>query len=153
MPASDPAPAVVNARTHSGLSIELRSAVLLLARRIRQERSDEQTTHSEYSVLALLQHHGPLTPGGLAEYEQVQPPSMTRTLGNLEKKGFIERAEHPGDRRQVVVEVTTPGEAVVNETRRRRDAWLAPRLAALDPQQRATLAEAAQIMRTMINAR
>lgn len=148
-----PAPVTPAARTRSGLSIELRSAVLLLARRIRQQRGDEQTTHSEYSVLAVLQHHGPLTPGRLAEYEQVQRPSMTRTLGNLEKKGLIERADHPGDRRHVMVELTASGEAVVLETRRRRDAWLAPRLAALDPQQRATLAEAAQIMRTMIDAR
>ncbi|WP_111719177.1 MarR family winged helix-turn-helix transcriptional regulator [Homoserinimonas sp. OAct 916] len=137
-------------RTRAGLSIELRSAVLLLARRIRQERSDEQITHSEYSVLAILQHYGPLTSGKLAEHEQVQPPSMTRTLGNLEKKGFVKRAEDPDDRRQVVVDLTPAGSTIVEDTRRRRDAWLARRLDALDSQQRATLADAAQILRVMI---
>jgi len=37
----------------------------------------------------------------------------------------------------------------VVETRRRRDAWLAPRLAALTPDERRTLADATEILRKL----
>lgn len=132
-----------------GLTLELGGAVLQLARRIRQERSDEAITLSEFSVLALLDRHGPTTPTRLAEHEQIQPPSMTRTLANLIQKGYVTKSEHPTDRRQVLVVLTNPGKTIVKETRRRRDAWLARRLTRLEPEQRAVLADAARIMRTM----
>ena len=41
--------------------------------------------------------------------------------------------------------VTDRGAAVVYETRKRRDAWLAKRLAELTPEERATLAAASRI--------
>jgi DNA-binding MarR family transcriptional regulator len=136
----------------SSLSIDLRSAVLRLARRIRQERSDEAITPSEYSVLGVLGHKGSMTPRQLADHEQITPPSMTRTLANLEHKGYVAKASHPTDRRQVLVQLTDAGVAIVAATRSRRDAWLARRLAALEPEQRTVLAEAARIISTLNSA-
>lgn len=128
----------------------MRGAILLLGRRIRQERSNDAITLSEFAVLGALDHHGPMTPGKLAEHEQIQPPSMTRTLANLTRKGFVTKTGHPTDRRHVLVALTDAGVDMVKETRRRRDAWLAQRLARLQPEQRAVLAEAARIMRTLV---
>jgi DNA-binding MarR family transcriptional regulator len=136
-------------RRSSNLSIELRSAVLQLARRIRQERSDEAITLSEFAVLAVLGHHGPMTPRTLAGHEQISPPSMTRTITGLAEKGYVAKKQHPTDRRQVLVELTDTGLSIVKETRHRRSAWLSRRLAKLDPDQRATLAEAARIIGIM----
>ena len=51
------------------------------------------------------------------------------------------------DRRKVVIELTPEGRAVVEETVRRRDAWLESVLTELTPRQRKTLAAAAAIMR------
>ena len=133
----------------STLSIDLRSAVLQLARRIRRERSDEAITLSEFAVLGALSHHGPMTPRRLADHEQVQPPSMTRTLANLTTKGCVIKTAHPTDKRRVLVTLTAVGEAMVNETRNRRTAWLSRRLAKLDPEQRAVLADAARIIGIM----
>ena len=130
----------------SSLSIDLRSAVLRLARRIRQERSDEAITPSEYSVLGAIGYYGPMTPRQLADHEQITPPSMTRTLANLEHKGYVAKASHPTDRRRVLVQLTDTGTAIVTATRSRRDAWLARRLATLEPEQRAVLADAARII-------
>lgn len=129
--------------------MDLRSAVLQLARRIRQERSDEAITLSEYAVLGALSKYGQMTPRQLADHEQIQPPSMTRTLTNLTAKGYVSKSEHPTDRRQVLVELTAAGDDIVKETRKRRTAWLSRRLAKLEPEQRAVLADAARIMRIM----
>ena len=57
-----------------------------------------------------------------------------------------------GDGRKVVVEVTDSGRALVTETRRRRDAWLNKRLRTLSPEQRATLSEAAAILRELADS-
>jgi DNA-binding MarR family transcriptional regulator len=140
-----PAPA----RRSSSLAMELRSAVLQLARRIRQERSDEAITLSQFAVLGVLDHHGPMTPRKLADHEQIRPPSMTRTLTALADKGYVVKTQHPTDRRQVLIALTDAGLGIVKETRHRRSAWLSRRLAKLEPEQRATLAEAARIFAIM----
>lgn len=131
----------------AGLAADLRVAVLRTARRLRLEKSDADLTDSQFSVLALLDRDGPQTPRALAGYERVQPPSMTRTVAALADAGLVVRSEHPDDGRQVVVTLTEAGAAVVRETRRRRDAWLARRLAELTPDERATLAAAGDILR------
>jgi len=64
----------------------------------------------------------------------------------------VTRTEHPSDRRQVLVSVTDAGAATVRETRRRRDAWLARRLAALPADEREVLARAADILRRIADS-
>lgn len=48
--------------------------------------------------------------------------------------------------RQVLVSITPAGESEVRETRRRRDEWLAGRLATLDPEERELLARATVLL-------
>ncbi len=127
------------------LAADLRVSVMRLARRLRQQRSDDDISTGQYSVLGALVVHGPKTPRELADYEKVQPPSMTRTLNCLVDAGLVSRTDHPADGRQVLMAVTEKGAAVVYETRKRRDAWLAKRLAELTPDERATLAAASRI--------
>ncbi|HST86059.1 MAG TPA: MarR family transcriptional regulator [Kineosporiaceae bacterium] len=131
---------------------ELRVSLLKVARRLRAEKSDQELTDGQFSVLAVLDRNGPLTPRALAEYERVQPPSMTRTLSRLLDRGLVDRAGDPTDRRQVIVRLTDSGTLAVQETRRRRDAWLARRLAELEPKERAVLAEASEILRRIADS-
>jgi len=128
------------------LAGELRIALVRSTRRLRMERSSTEITDGQHSVLAALSKLGPLTPGHLADREHVQPPSMTRTVAALVAAGLVARGVHPTDRRQVLVTITSAGEQEVRETRRRRDAWLAQRLAGLTLAERATLAEATEIL-------
>jgi DNA-binding MarR family transcriptional regulator len=121
-------------------------AIMRTSRRLRQERSTDDVTPGQYSVLAVLDRQGPLTPRELAAFEKVQPPSMTRTVAALADLGLVGRTEHPTDGRQVLVSLTPEGQVVVRETRRRRDAWLARRLAELTPAERETLAAAAALL-------
>ena len=134
------------------LAAELRVALMKAVRRLRAEKSDADLTDGQYSVLAVLDRLGPRTPGEIAAHERVQPPSMTRTVAALAGLGLVTRTEHPADRRQVLVALTDSGAATVRETRRRRDAWLARRLAALTPADRDVLARAAEILRRIADS-
>jgi DNA-binding MarR family transcriptional regulator len=136
----------------ASLAAELRVSLMRAVRRLRAEKSDQDLTDTQYAVLALLDRRGPMSPGELAEHERVQPPSMTRTVAALVELGLVTRTAHPVDRRQVVVALVAEGEAVVRETRRRRDVWLARRLAELTPRERQVLAEASEILRRVAAA-
>ena len=147
MPAEAARPARVDSASASTLAV----SVMRLARRLRQER-DTDLTATQLSALGSIRRHGPLTIGALAAHERVQPPSMTRTVGCLVDRGLVTRSDHPLDGRQVVVCITDAGRDVVARTRRRRDAWLARRLAALPPGERATLAAASEILRRIADS-
>jgi DNA-binding MarR family transcriptional regulator len=130
----------------AALAADLRVALMRSVRRIRQEKSSEAITDGQYSVLGVLEGRGAMTPRELAEHEHVQPPSMTRTVNALAEAGLVSRSDHPDDGRQVLVALTEAGSAEVRRTRRRRDAWLAQRLADLTPEERDVLARAGDIL-------
>jgi DNA-binding MarR family transcriptional regulator len=130
----------------TALASSLRLAVMRLARRMRLERADTSLSISQLAALATLERHGPLTPGELASYEKVQPPSMTRVAASLEAAGLVTRTAHPSDGRQVLLAASPAGSALLKEDRRRREAWLAQQLRALDADDRAVLHKAAAIL-------
>ncbi len=132
--------------TDPALASSLRLAVMRLSRRLRAERADTSLSLTQLSALATLDRHGELAPGELAAQERVQPPSMTRVVGTLEAAGLVARAAHPSDGRQVRLRVTAAGHALLEEDRRRRDAWLAQRLRDLPPADLAVLRQAAAVL-------
>src|SRR5215469_12420069 len=121
-------------RTDAGLATALRISVSRLARRLRAQRTTSGMTEAVLSETEL------------AEHEKVQPPSMTRVIAVLEERNLVLRSPHPTDRRQVILTVTEEGQAVVQRVRRRKDAWLARRLAELTAEERATLRAAVPIL-------
>jgi DNA-binding MarR family transcriptional regulator len=138
-------------RSDTGLATALRISVSRLARRLRVERlmpelAEPALSDTQLAALATLERHGAMSPGDLAEHEKVQPPSMTRVIAALVDWKLVTRAPHPTDRRQVILTVTREGRSLVQKVRRRKEAWLARRLAELSPQERAILREAAPIL-------
>jgi DNA-binding MarR family transcriptional regulator len=137
-------------RTQAGLASYLAVSVSRLSRRLRKERHSELSA-TQLSALGTLMRKGPITVGALARYENVQPPSMTRTVNCLEDMGMVVRTPDPDDGRQVLLRVSEPGAQLLTAERKRRDAWLAQRLKELDPQDRAVLREAAVILERLAN--
>jgi DNA-binding MarR family transcriptional regulator len=118
-----------------------------LARRLRQMQDDSlDLTPSQLSAMAVLLNSGDLLMGQLAAQEKVQPPSMTRIVNSLEARGYVERRPEPRDHRQCLVALTDPGREVLLANRRRRDQWLAVRLAELDPAEREILRRAVRVL-------
>ena len=128
------------------LASELRVAVMRLARRLRTERPDTGLSLTQIATLGTIDRHGSLTPREIAEHERVQPPSMTRILAGLEALGLILRTPHSHDGRQHLVSLTKAAKDLLREDKRRREAWLAQRLAELTVEERELLAAAAPII-------
>src|SRR4051794_19280652 len=103
----------------------LRPGVMRLSRRLKHQRVDETLSPTEMSVLGTLAQCGSATPGELARKEHVQLPSMTRIVALLEAKGLVRLEPHQEDRRQKVVSQTERAEAMLEESRRKRNSWLA----------------------------
>jgi DNA-binding MarR family transcriptional regulator len=127
------------------LAERLRLAVTRLARRLRQQ-SEVDASPTQLSALSTIEHRGPITLGELAAAERVQPPTITAAVGRLEIQGLVRRRTDENDRRVVWVEITGAGRKVQSRNRSRRAAYLAKRLRALTPEERATLSEATVIL-------
>lgn len=136
-----------NLRTTTGLAHALRPAVMRLARRLRQMQDDALGLNSnQLSAMSVLLNSGDQLMGELAAQEKVQPPSMTRIVNSLEAGGYVARRPDPRDHRQCLVALTESGRQVLLANRRRRDEWLALRLAELDPADREVLRHAVRVL-------
>lgn len=58
---------------------------------------------SDAQFMTLLEVHGPLTPGQLAELTGLRTGTVTGVLDRLERAGFVRRERAPDDRRKVIV--------------------------------------------------
>jgi DNA-binding MarR family transcriptional regulator len=130
----------------------MRISISRLARRLRVEQRlgfdgpDPALSDIQLAALAAMERTGAMTPGELADYEKVQPPSMTRVIAVLEELSLVRRSAHPTDRRQVVLTVTEDGRSLVDRVRRRKEAWLAQRMQELSAQEMEVLRAAAPIL-------
>lgn len=134
-------------RSVVGLADGTRSAVMRLARRLRQVRGDSlELTANQLSAMGVLLTSGDQLIGALASTEKVSPPAMTRIVNGLEERGLVARQPDPGDRRQCLVTLTDTGRQVLLANRRRRSEWLASRITLLSEDDRDVLRRAVGIL-------
>jgi DNA-binding MarR family transcriptional regulator len=79
----------------------------------------------------------------------VAPPSVTKVVNILEAQGLVARAAHAQDRRVALVSLTRDGARLLDESRRRKNQWLAERVSRLDADQRARLAAALDVFEAL----
>jgi DNA-binding MarR family transcriptional regulator len=132
------------------LAGHLRLTLVRTARRLRQEAGGGLSP-SLAAALSTVEQHGPITPSDVAARERIQRPTATRVLARLEEQGLITRTVDPWDRRSSLVEATEAGRALLAELRTRKTAFLASRIEALGPEDRATLERATEILEEMID--
>jgi len=128
----------------------LRLVVARTARRLRQEAGADLSP-SLSSALAAIERHGPVTPSELADHERVQRPTATRVIARLEELGLVDRAADPSDRRSSLISASAAGRTLLRRQRSRKNQYLARRLAALQPDEVATLERAAAILERMLD--
>lgn len=129
----------------------VRTAIVRTARRLRQEAAAETSglTPTSVAALATIERHGPLTPSEIAAIERVKRPTITRTLGCLEREGLIDRAPDPADGRSSLVSVNGAGRERLRRLRGRKNAYLARRMRDLTDEEVETLERAAEILERM----
>lgn len=133
-------------------AVRLRMGVVRTARRLRQEATAEAggLTPTSTAALATIERHGPLTPSELAELERVKRPTITRTLGCLEREGLIDRTPDPADGRSSLIDANPAGRERLRRLRGRKNAYLARRMRDLPAEDVATLERAAEILEEML---
>ena len=134
-----------SAATAADIADRLRLSATRLARRLRKE-STGGLTPSQLSALAAVRNHGPLTLGELADHERVAPPSITKVVAKLEADGLLDRSVDEADRRVSRVRTTKAADALIDENRRRRTAWLTTRIQELTPEEQLRLADALDVL-------
>jgi DNA-binding MarR family transcriptional regulator len=132
------------------IASRLRLSATRLARRLRQE-SGAGLSPSQQSALAVIANHGPLTLGALAEHERIAPPSITKVVSKLECDGLVTRTPDPADRRVCRVAISSEGEALLEESRRRKTAWLTARISELDSDRQRRLSDALDVLDELIS--
>jgi DNA-binding MarR family transcriptional regulator len=125
------------------LAEELRPALLRASRQLRREAQRAGVSALDAQLLNALRKHPGTGVAELAEGEQMTPPSMSGHVKRLAGAGWITRdASDPRDGRRVGLRLTAAGEKALEAIRRRRNDWLAVRLAAMDEKGRSRLADA-----------
>jgi DNA-binding MarR family transcriptional regulator len=133
----------------TSVAAHLRVVVARTARRLRQEAGTDLSP-SQTAALATIERHGPLTPSELATHERIQRPTATRVIARLEEAGLVERAADPTDGRSSLVSMTAEGRALLEQLRANKDAFLARRMDAPDPDELAALERAADILERVL---
>lgn len=89
----------------------------LWQREIKKRLDELDVTHSQYVLLAsllwLTGREGHVTQIDLASHSKIDPMTTSTVLRTLEKKGWVQRAEHPTDTRAKTVVLTPKGTDVV----------------------------------------
>ncbi|HEY5820982.1 MAG TPA: MarR family transcriptional regulator [Propionibacteriaceae bacterium] len=101
--------------------MEVLSRVTRLARHLDRQRAAAFGAHGletwEFDVLAALRRSGEpyqLSPGQLLRQTMVTSGTMTNRVDRLAARGLVDRANHPDDRRGVLVRLTAQGRTSVD---------------------------------------
>lgn len=81
------------------------------------ELADLALAPSEINVLAILAHAPGRSVSEICAEAGSRPSTITSVLDRLERRGHITRATRPGDRRVVVVELTSSGRQAADTIR------------------------------------
>lgn len=116
----------------------LRRAITRMNRKLRYSALSS-VTPAQVSMLASVDKLKNPSLGDLALAEQIQPPSVTRLVKDMELAGLISTAADPLDRRCTRVQLTAHGRKELNVIRQRKTEFLERKLNALSlsDQQRA----------------
>ncbi len=125
------------------LAEALRPAVLRVSRRLRQEAQKVGASALDALLLGMILRRPGVGVCDLADEEKISRPTMSGHIKRLEAAGWVRRITDAEDGRRAGLTVTLAGAEALDQIRRRRNDWLAARLARLTPEARQALADAA----------
>ncbi|MCG6118772.1 MAG: MarR family transcriptional regulator [Aquimonas sp.] len=120
-----------------------------LQRILRALDPTPQLLPAEASALAVLIHGGRMTMGQLATFEDVRPPSMTRTVSALVEKQLVRRMANESDARQTLLEITRQGRTLFDQGQARRLQPLIHAIRALDSTALTRLVDALPVLESL----
>lgn len=101
-------------------------------------------------VMWLLEHHGDLHMGHLAEFLDVSMSNATGIVDRMEERGLVERVRNPDDRRVVEVRLAPAGRVALETIEAVKQDRLRDILSRLSPDQITRVAAALGDLRTAV---
>ncbi|MEO6115409.1 MAG: MarR family transcriptional regulator [Pseudolysinimonas sp.] len=108
-------------------------------------------SHGLLSALAVIAKRGPLRLSDLAQLEGVSAPTMTRTIAELESRGYVTRSPDPVDGRAVLISAADAGTAAILDARTTRAEVVSELLATLNERDAAAIAAALPALERLID--
>jgi DNA-binding MarR family transcriptional regulator len=139
------------ARGSGTLANRLRPVLLRIARELRREIHTLGVTSGQVTLLVQIKRSPGITASELAERERISAPGMSGHISRLETATLIERTRAT-DRRRIGLTLTSAGEQVLEDVRRKRTAWLAEHLKGLSPEERDTIEAALPALEKLLEA-
>lgn len=124
------------------LWVVLHRALRSIEDRLRVQTDAYGLSMTEFAVLEVLLHKGPLPIGEIGERVLRASGSMTYVTDKLVKRGLVARRTSDEDRRRVVAELTDAGRALIEEVFPRHAALVAELAGGLSAEEQARTAEA-----------
>ncbi|MFI0373924.1 MarR family winged helix-turn-helix transcriptional regulator [Actinomadura sp. 1N219] len=124
-------------------SAVLTASRLLVAISVRSLAAvEDAVTLPQFRLLVVLSSQGPLKLVTLAGLLEVNPSTAMRMVDRLAAAGLLDRQASPDSGREVRIQLTAAGRAIVDDVTARRRADIAEIVARMPPGQRRTLVAA-----------
>jgi DNA-binding MarR family transcriptional regulator len=134
----------------AALAGELRVAIGVLIRRVREQTQEGDFTSAQTSVILRLERDGPGTVSMLAKAESVRHQSMRVTVASLETMGVVSGAPDPDDGRQTIFKLTPTFLKTLKTNRAVKEDWLFRALQTqLTPREQDDLAAAVKLIQRL----
>ena len=95
--------------------VKLIRAADTVTSRLHGHLAPRNLTVSQFAVLEVLFHKGPLCQREIGEKILKTSGNMTMVIDNLEKRGLVTREKYPDDRRFISVHLTDDGRRLISE--------------------------------------
>ena len=102
--------------TALGMWVKLLRAYATFQRKNAEHLKNYGITPAQYAVIECLGHQGSMIMGELCKKMLVSGGNMTVVVDNLEKENLVERVPSDGDRRAIMVRLTSKGKKIFEES-------------------------------------
>jgi MarR family 2-MHQ and catechol resistance regulon transcriptional repressor len=126
-------------QTAAHLRLVLWKAAKAVEKVDRASVSDTGLHLSDFAIMEVLLHKGPLPIKTIGAKVLLTSGSMTAAINRLEKKGFVKRVQDPSDGRCFVVHLTDVGRGVIETAYAQHEKKLEKMAGVLTPEERAEL--------------
>lgn len=91
----------------------LKRAYLAMRRGLEAELRQMGLTHSQWSALGILYYRNGMTHSELEQALCIEAPSLTSLIKGMEKRGWVQRRQHPEDARVKQIFITEKGREAI----------------------------------------
>lgn len=104
----------------------------------------------QISLMTQMYHRGACGMSGISERFEITPAAASQMVDKLVQSGYIVREEDPNDRRAKTLNLTDKGRQLIEQGNEERHRWVDDLEGKLNPEERAQIVEALEIMKQAI---